>query len=94
MRLMLIVADSAIRDEIEILLRKAGAHGYTEFAPSAGWGSSGPRLGSGAFPETSVALLTALDDAAERNVRVALAGYEAGEGRQVHAYAWPVEEVA
>jgi hypothetical protein len=94
MRLMLIVVDSSVRDEVEVLLRKAGAHGFTEFAASAGWGASGLRLGSGAYPGSSVVLLTALDAEAEKSVRIALAGFEEGESTPVHAYAWGVEEVA
>jgi len=93
-RLMLIVVDSAVRDEVEVLLRKAGAHGFTEFAASAGWGTTGLRLGSGAYPGNSTVLLTALDAEAEKNVRVALAGFEEAESSPVHAYAWEVEEVA
>jgi len=94
MRLMLIVVDSASRDAVEVLLRQAGAHGFTEFAASAGWGASGLRLGSGAYPGSSSVLLTALDPEAEQNARVALAGFEAGDGVPLHAYAWTVEEVA
>jgi len=93
-RLMLIVVDSAIRDEVEVVLRKAGVHGCTEVAASAGWGETGPRLGSGAFPGRSTVLMTALDRAAEERVRVALAGYEEAGNRRVRAYAWDVEEVA
>lgn len=93
-RLILIVVDSAARDEVEVLLRKAGAPGFTELTAAAGLGETGFRLGSGAFPETSAVLMTVLDPAAEPNVRVALAGFEEGEGRRVRAYAWDVEEVA
>jgi hypothetical protein len=91
--MMLIVADSEARAEVEVLLRKAGAHGFTELGPAAGWGESGPRLGSGAYPETSTVLFTVLDQADERQVRVALSGFEAA-GRRIRVYAWDVEEVA
>ena len=93
-RLMLIVVDRAARADVEVLLRQAGAHGYTELGPATGWGASGPRLGSGAFPDSSVVLFTALDPTAEAQVRIALTGFEAGAGRGVRAYAWDVEEVA
>ncbi|MCM2270759.1 MAG: hypothetical protein NDJ75_11705 [Thermoanaerobaculia bacterium] len=93
-RLMLIVVDSAVRDEVEVLLRKAGAPGFTELAAAAGLGETGLRLGSGAFPETSAVLMTVLDPSAEQSVRVALAGFEEGGGSRVRAYAWGVDEVA
>lgn len=94
MRLMMIVVDAELREEVEILLRKAGAHGYTEIGSAVGWGASGLRLGSGAFPATSSVLFSALDAAAEARVRIALAGFEQGDEHRVRAYAWPVEEVA
>jgi len=93
-RMMLIIVDAAARGEVEVLLRKAGAHGYTELGPAVGWGETGLRLGSGAFPETSTVLFTVLDETDEAQVRVALAGFEEGESRRVRAYAWAVEEVA
>ena len=94
MRLMVIVVDAALREELEVLLRKAGAHGYTELGPAIGWGETGLRLGSGAFPSTSTVLFSALDATAEAQVRIALAGFEQGDEHRVRAYAWPVEEVA
>ena len=94
MRMMLIVVDTSVKGEVEVLLRRAGASGYTEFAPAVGWGESGLRLGSGAFPGTTSVLFTVLDPAAEERVRVALAGFEEGATRRVRGYAWSVEEVA
>lgn len=93
-RMMVIVVDADVRGEVEVLLRKAGAHGYTELGPAVGWGDTGPRLGSGAFPGTSAVLFTVLDAEAESQVRIALAGFEEDESRRVRAYAWTVEEVA
>jgi len=92
--MMLIVLETSAKEEVEVLLRKAGASGYTELAPAVGWGETGLRLGSGAFPETTAVLFTVLDAAAEERVRVALAGFEEGATRRVRAYAWTVEEVA
>lgn len=94
MRMMLIVVDSSAREEVEVLLRRSGVSGYTELAPGVGWGATGLRLGSGAFPDTTSVLFTVLDSAAEERVRVALAGFEEGAARRVRGYAWSVEEVA
>lgn len=93
-RMMLIVVDRAVRADVEVLLRKSGAHGYTELGPATGWGETGLRLGSGAFPDASTVLFTALDPEAEQQVRIALTGFEAGAGQRLRAYAWDVEEVA
>lgn len=93
MRMMLIVVDTAAREEVEVLLRKAGAQGYTSVGTATGWGETGLRLGSGAFPETSAVLFSVLDSAAEERVRVALAMFEEGAQKRVRAYAWDVEEV-
>lgn len=93
-RMMLLVVDATFRSDVETLLRKAGAHGYSELGPASGWGETGLRLGAGVFPESSAVLFTALDAEAERQVRIALTGFEAGLGRGVRAYAWDVEELA
>jgi hypothetical protein len=92
--MMLLVVGAEARNEVEVLLRKAGAHGFTELGPATGWGETGPRLGSGAFPGTSTVLFTVLDAEAETQVRAALAGFEESGAGRVRAYAWPVEEVA
>ena len=67
---------------------------YRELGPATGWGESGLRLASGAYPEASIVLFTALDPEAEKQVRIALTGFEAGAGQRIRAYAWDVEEVA
>jgi len=94
LRMMMVIVDSSAREQLEVLLRKAGAPGFTEMSPAAGWGETGPHLGSRAFPKTSTVLLSVLEPEAEERVRVALAGFEEGETRRVRAYAWSVEEVA
>jgi len=93
-RMMMIVVDRAVRADAEVLLRKAGAHGYTELGPATGWGESGLRLDSAAYPGASTVLFTALDPEAEAQVRIALTGFEAGAGQRFRAYSWDVEELA
>ncbi len=93
LRMMMVIVDSSAREELEVLLRKAGAPGFTELAPATGWGETGFHLGSGAFPKTSTVLFSILEASSEERVRVALAGFEEGKPQRVRAYAWTVEEV-
>jgi len=91
--MMMVIVDSSAREQLEVLLRKAGAPGFTEMSPATGWGETGPHLGSRAFPKTSTVLLTVLEPDAEERVRVALAGFEEGKAQRLRAYAWSIEEV-
>jgi hypothetical protein len=50
--MLMVLAGTAVREEVEIALERAGVSGYTE-VDARGIGSSGRHLGSAAFPKTS-----------------------------------------
>ena len=73
MKLLLVVVEGSHKEEIETLLQKAGASGYTEIPNALGVGMTGPRLGSRAFPKTSAVIFSALEDDALVRLREEIA---------------------
>lgn len=63
MQMLMFVVESTQRDRIEAALREHAVLGYTEIPTVYGIGRSGPRLGSGAFPETSALILAVVEKA-------------------------------
>lgn len=61
MQMLMFVVETSHRDEIESALREHSVLGYTEIPTVYGIGRTGPRLGSGAFPETSSLILTVVE---------------------------------
>lgn len=61
MQMLMFVVESSHKDRIESALRENEVIGYTEIPTVYGMGRSGPRLGSGAFPETSSLIFTVVE---------------------------------
>ena len=62
MKLLMVVVDEACKEEVEVALQRAGVAGFTEIPGAVGMGTSGPRLGSAAFPKTSAVILSFVED--------------------------------
>ena len=60
----MVLVDEERKEELEVVLRRAGVAGYSEIPHVTGVGTTGPRLGSGPFPRTSAVIFTLVDDAA------------------------------
>lgn len=93
MRMLMIVVDDGKKEELEVLLRRAGVEGWTEIAGASGMGTTGPRLGSAAFPKTSAVLFTILADEKARTLADELRAYCAGCGERLKIASWAVEEL-
>ena len=61
MQMLMFIVESSHKDRIEAALTEHRVLGYTEIPTVYGMGRSGPRLGSGAFPETSSLIFTVVD---------------------------------
>lgn len=61
MKMLMLIARSERREELEVFLRMEGLHGYTEISDVHGLGSTGPRMGSSVSPATSTMILTMLE---------------------------------
>jgi len=60
MKLLMIIVESAYKEELEVLLNRNDIVGYTEIPQAHGVGESGIRMGSRAFPKTSSIVFTVL----------------------------------
>jgi hypothetical protein len=93
MKLLLIVVEGSHKEEVEALLQKAGAPGYTEIPNAVGVGMTGPRLGSRAFPKTSAVIFSALDEEALVRLREVIHTYCQSCGERIKLFALSAEDV-
>jgi hypothetical protein len=89
-KLLMALIDEGCKEELEVVLRRAGVTGYTEIPHAVGMGTSGPRLGSAAFPRTSAVVLTFVEDGDAARVAAAVRAQCPAKGR-VHLVTWGVE---
>ena len=59
MKLLMIIVESKYKEELEVLLNRNHVLGYTEIPQAHGVGTTGVRMGSRAFPDTSSIIFTA-----------------------------------
>ncbi|KAA0253070.1 hypothetical protein FBQ97_19860 [Acidobacteria bacterium ACD] len=93
MKMLMIVVDSGKKEELEVVLRNAGVPGWTEIADASGMGTTGPRLGSAAFPKTSAVIFTLLPPDRVGPLAADLRSYCADCGERLKMVAWDVAEV-
>lgn len=93
MRMLMIVVDDGKKEELEVLLRRSGVEGWTEIPGAHGMGTTGPRLGSAAFPKTSAVLFTILADEKARALAAEIKSYCAECGERLRIASWAVEEL-
>jgi hypothetical protein len=91
MKMLMIIVDQSKREELEIFLNRSGVVGYTEISQAAGLGSSGPRLGSSAFPKTSSVVFSMLDDEALGRLMEGVEEFCSTCGEQLRMTSWDVE---
>lgn len=93
MKLLMLIVEETKKEELEVLLNRSGVVGYTEIPRAIGVGTTGPRLGSRAFPLTSAVIFTVLSaDALDRLVRE-IKEFCADCGERLKMIVWGVEEV-
>ena len=93
MRMLMIVVDDGKKEELEVLLRRSGVSGWTEIAGASGMGTTGPRLGSAAFPKTSAILFTIVEDEKARSLAAEIRSYCSGCEERLRMTSWAVEEL-
>ncbi len=93
MKLLMIVVDETKKEQLEVVLEEAGVAGYTELSRAAGSGSTGPRLGSRAFPRTSAVVFTFVPDEALDPLRDRLRSFCADCGERLRMVAWDVDDL-
>jgi hypothetical protein len=92
-KLLLVIVDESHKEELETLLQKVGAAGYTEIPHAVGVGMTGPRMGSRAFPKTSAVIFSALEDGVLERLRDEVRAYCHECGERIKMIAWDAEEI-
>jgi len=91
MKMLMIIVDESKKEELEVFLDHSGVGGYTEVAHAAGMGTSGPRLGSSAFPRTSAVVFTMLSEEALLKLQKGVDQFCATCGEELRMVAWDVD---
>ena len=93
MKILMLIIDEEHKEELEVLLRKTGVAGYTELPRAVGFGSTGQRMGSGAYPRTSAVIFSILDAARLDSLTREVKQYCRDCGERLKMVSWEVEEV-
>jgi hypothetical protein len=88
-KMLMVLAGTACREDVEIALERAGVSGYTE-VDARGVGSSGRHLGSAAFPKTSTIIMSFVADEEVPKLRALLQALP-GAGPCPHVITWALE---
>ena len=88
----MLIVDGEKKEEVEVLLGRAGVSGFTEIA-AFGKGETGLKLGSGAFPKTSAVILTLVDDERLAELTRLVKAFCEGCGERLKIVVWGVQEV-
>lgn len=94
MKLLMVIVDESKKEELEVLLNRIGVEGYTEIPRVVGVGTTGPRLGSRAFPKTSALIFTVLKEDTMERLLAALREFCTECGEKLKLVSWSVDEVA
>lgn len=93
MKLLMLIVDGDRKEEVEVLLGRAGVTGFTEIPGVVGRGETGLKLGSGAFPKTSAVIFTFVDDAGLAEISRQVKAFCADCGERLRMVVWGVQEV-
>ena len=93
MKMVMLVVEETRKEQLEVVLEQSGVAGYTELSRAAGRGTTGPRLGSRAFPRTSAVIFTVLAEDALEQVVGEIKGFCRDCGERLKMVVWGVEEV-
>jgi len=91
MKILMLIVDESKKEELEVFLNHSGVRGYTEVAHTAGMGTSGPRLGSSAFPKTSALVFTILSEEALQGLQKGVDQFCATCGEELRMISWDVD---
>lgn len=61
MKMIMVIAPPARREELRVLIESHGVHAFTEVGEVTGEGATGKHLGTHAWPGTSLLLFTVID---------------------------------
>jgi uncharacterized protein YaaQ len=92
MKLLMMIVDETHKEELEVLLQRAGVEGYTEIPHTLGMGTTGQRLGSRAYPRTSAVIFTLVEEERVQALRDQVRAYCHDCGEKLKMFVWSAEE--
>ena len=93
MKLLMIIIDSSLKEELEVLLQRNAVLGYTEIPQVHGVGETGIRMGSGAFPKTSSVFFSVLPADQVGKLKADIESYCEACLKKMKMIVWSVEEI-
>ncbi|MCA9726520.1 MAG: hypothetical protein R3E12_02800 [Candidatus Eisenbacteria bacterium] len=93
MKMLMLIVERDVRERVETILSESEVQGFTEIPTVFGSGTSGPRLGSRAFPDTSSIIFSVLEDDQVGRVMDSLTKDCAACPHKVHSIVWGVESL-
>ena len=93
MKMLMLIVERDVRERVETILSEKNVRGFTEIPTVFGTGTSGPRLGSRAFPGTSSIIFSILEDDQVAGVMESLETDCAACPHKVHTIVWGVEQL-
>ena len=93
MKLLMMIVDETHKEQLEILLQRAGVEGYTEIPHAFGLGTTGQRLGSRAYPKTSAIIFTLVEEERLQALREQVRAYCRDCGEKLKMFSWNAEDV-
>jgi hypothetical protein len=93
MKLLMMIVDETHKEQLEILLQRAGVEGYTEIPHAFGLGTTGQRLGSRAYPKTSAIIFTLVEEERLQALREQVRAYCHDCGEKLKMFSWNAEDV-
>ncbi len=92
-KVLMLVVEESKKEQLEVFLDRAGVLGYTEIPNALGMGTTGPRLGSRAFPKTSAVIFTALPAEAVDTLVAGLRAYCGECEERLKILVWDAQEI-
>ena len=93
MKLLMIIVESAYKEELEVLLNRHHLVGYTEIPQVHGKGASGVRMGSRAFPQTSSIMFTVIPEDQVDKLMDDIRNYCEACMKRMKMIVWSVEQM-
>jgi nitrogen regulatory protein PII len=93
MKMLMAIVDNRRKEELELVLQKEGVHGWTEIPHVRGLGSTGPRLDSAAYPESSAIIHVLVENERIESLVQTLTAYCAQCRQHIKLLHWDVTVV-
>jgi hypothetical protein len=75
MKMLMAIIDSEKKEELELLLKREGVTGFTEIPNANGFGSTGFKMSSAAFPGSSAVIYALLEEEQLQRIVSMIQGY-------------------